>query len=179
MNMDDENSGGHDFNMCSFAEGHMSKEDLGPEASKQDWTDLQTLKQKLRPWEESISHMNTPQERNRWSQVSPGTQDKKHSRPRPRGRKGKGKEVSCFHTSTRARMFTTMKGSPKYKRMDNLVKGDKLWTRCYRSNRLEPSQGHVSIVECVMTFACPPEGQLMVEVEGNFLTPDHYVARGR
>jgi len=30
-----------------------------------------------------------------------------------------------------------------------------------------------------MTFACPPEGQLMVEVEGNFLTPDHYVARGR
>jgi len=29
-----------------------------------------------------------------------------------------------------------------------------------------------------MTFACPPEGQPMVEVEGNLLTPDHYVARG-
>jgi hypothetical protein len=29
-----------------------------------------------------------------------------------------------------------------------------------------------------LQFACPPEGQLMVEVEGNFLTPDHYVARG-
>jgi len=63
--------------------------------------------------------------------------------------------------------------------MDKLVKGDKLWTRRYRSNRWEPSQGHVSIVECVMTFACPPEGQLMVKVEGNLLTPDHHVARGR
>jgi len=30
-----------------------------------------------------------------------------------------------------------------------------------------------------MTFACPPEGQLMVEVEGNFLTPDHHVDKGR
>jgi len=76
-------------------------------------------------------------------------------------------------------MFTIRKGSPEYKRMDNLVKGDKLWTRRYRSNRLEPRQGHVSIVECVMTFACPPEEQPMVEVEGNFLTPDHYVARGK
>ena len=61
--------------------------------------------------------------------------------------------------------------------MDKLVKGDKLWTRRYRRKNLGPSQGHVSTVECVMTFACPPEGQLMVEVEGNFLPPDHYVAR--
>ena len=72
-----------------------------------------------------------------------------------------------------------MKGSPEYKRMDKLVKGDKLWTRQYRSNRRGPSQGHVSIVECVMTFACPPEGQFMVEVKFNFLTPDHHVAKGR
>ena len=28
-----------------------------------------------------------------------------------------------------------------------------------------------------MTFPCPPEGQVLVEVEVNFLTPDHYVAR--
>jgi len=28
MNMDDENSGGQDFDMCSFIEDHMSKEDL-------------------------------------------------------------------------------------------------------------------------------------------------------
>jgi len=35
------------------------------------------------------------------------------------------------------------------------------------------------MVECVMTFACPPEGQLVVAVEGNFLTPDHHVAKGR
>jgi len=62
--------------------------------------------------------------------------------------------------------------------MDKLVKGDQLWTRRYRRNNLGPIQGHVSTVECVMTFACPPEGQPMVEVEGNFLTPDHYVARG-
>jgi len=62
--------------------------------------------------------------------------------------------------------------------MDKLVKGDKLWTRRCRRNQLGPSHGHVSIVECVMAFACPPEGQSMVQVEGNFLTPDHYVARG-
>jgi len=75
-------------------------------------------------------------------------------------------------------MFTTVTGAPEYKRMDKLVEGDKLWTRRYRRNQLGPSQGHVSTVECVMTFACPPEGLPMVEVEGNFLTPDHYVARG-
>jgi len=62
--------------------------------------------------------------------------------------------------------------------MDKLVKGDKLWTRRYRRNNLGPSQGHVNTVECVMTFACPPEGQPMVEVEGNLQTLDHYVARG-
>ena len=180
MNMDDTNSGGHDFDMCTFVEDHMSKEDIGQEASIQDWTDLQNLGRELTLWEESITCMNcTPQERNRWSKVPPRTPDKKDSRPRPRGRKGKGKEISCFHASTRVRMFTTTKGAPEYKRMDKLVKGDKLWTRRYRSNRREPSQGHVSVVECVMTFACPPEGQLMVEVEGNFLTPDHHVARGR
>jgi len=76
-------------------------------------------------------------------------------------------------------MFTTTQGSPEYKRMDKLVKGDKLWTRWYRRNRRDPGQGHASIVECVMTFACPPEGQLLFEVEGNFLTPDHHVAKGR
>jgi len=108
MNMDDENSGGQDFDMCSFIEDHMSKEDLGPEASKQDWTDLQILGQELRRWEESIRDMlYPPHERNRWSQVPPGTQDTKNSRPRPRGRKGKGKEILCFHASTRVRMFTT------------------------------------------------------------------------
>jgi len=63
--------------------------------------------------------------------------------------------------------------------MDELVQGDKLWTRRRRRDCREPSHGQVSIVECIMTFACPPEGQLMVEVDGNFLTPDHHVARGR
>jgi len=63
--------------------------------------------------------------------------------------------------------------------MDKLVKGDKIWTRRHRRDCREPSQGQVSIVECVMTFDCPPEGQLMVEVDGNFLTPDHHVAKGR
>jgi len=55
-------------------------------------------------------------------------------------------------------------GAPQYKRMDKLVKEDKLWTRRYRRNRREQSQGQISIVECVMTFACPPEGQPMVDL---------------
>jgi len=173
MNMDLEHSGGQDFTMSSAIEDHMSKEDLGPEASKQDWTDLKTLREELRGWEETISCLGHPaKERNRWSQVTPKAQEtKKSARPRPRGRNRKGKEVSCFHASTRVRMFTTVKGGPEYKRMDKLVKGDKLWTRRYRRNQLEPSQGHVSTVECVMAFACPPEGRPMVEAEGNFLTP--------
>jgi len=125
MNMDDYNSGGHDFDMCSFVEDHMSKEDLGPKTTIQDWTDLHTLGRELTRWDESIGYrLHTPQERNRWSQVTP--------RPLPRGRKGKGKEISCFHANIRLRMFTTTKGSPEYKRMDKLVKGDKLWTRRYR-----------------------------------------------
>ena len=66
----------------------------------------------------------------------------------------------------------------EYKRMDKLVKGVTLWTRRDRMDNSGPSQGHISTVKCVMTFACPPEGQVLVEVEGNFLTPDHYVARG-
>jgi len=162
MNMNEENSGGGDFDMRSAIEDHMSEEDLGPEASKQDWSDLQTLREDLRYWEESMSHLLYPiQEVNRWSQVPP-----------------RSKEISCFHADTKVRMYTTIPGAPQYKRMDKLVKGDKLWTRRYRRNRMEPSQGQISIVECVMTFACPPEGQLTVEIEGNFLTPDHYVARG-
>ena len=76
------------------------------------------------------------------------------------------------------RMYTTTPGAPQYKRMDKLVKGDKLWTRRFRRNRMELSLGQISIVECVMTFACPPEGQPMVEIEGNLLTPNHFVARG-
>ena len=162
MNMDIVHSGRKDFEMRSAIEDHMSEEDLGPEASKQDWTDLQTLREDLKWWEESICHMHHPtQERNRWSQVPP-----------------RRKEISCFHAGIKVRMYTTIPGAPQYKRMDKLVRGDKLWTRRYRQNRMEPSQGQISIVECVMTFACPPEGQPMVEVEGNFLTPDHYVARG-
>jgi len=162
MNMDEEHTGGGDFDMWSACEDHMTKEDLGPEASKQDWTGLQILQEDLRYWEEVISRQLCPiQEVNRWSQVPP-----------------RSKEISCFHASTKVRMYTTIKGGPQYKRMDKLVKGDKLWTRRYRRNRKEPSQGQVSIVECVMTFGCPLEGQPMVEIEGNFLTPDHYISRG-
>ena len=64
MNMDRDNSGGHDFDMRTFVEDHMSKEDLGKGSSKQDWIDLQNLGRKLTRWEESINCMNyTPQER--------------------------------------------------------------------------------------------------------------------
>ena len=48
MNMSLEYSGGQDFTMSSAIENHMTKEDLGPEASKQDWTDLKTLREELR-----------------------------------------------------------------------------------------------------------------------------------
>ena len=66
MNMDVAHSGGEDFDMSSAIEDHMSEGDLGPEASKQDWTDFQTLREDLRWWEESISCLFHPiQERNR------------------------------------------------------------------------------------------------------------------
>jgi len=162
--------------MSSFAEDHMSKEDLGVGATTQEWTDLQNLGRELMRWD------NLPmdsQARNKWSQVPPRVPDKKEPRPRLLGRKDRGKGISCFLGSTRVRMATTTWRSPEYKRMDKLVKGDKIWTRRHRRDCREPSQGQVSIVECVMTFACPPEGQLMVEVNGNFLTPDHHVAKGR
>ena len=163
MNMDIVHSGGKDFEMRSAIEDHMSEEGLGPEASKQDWTDLQTLREDLRWWEESICHMYHPtQEKNRWSQVPP-----------------RSEEISCFHASTKVRMYTTIPGAPQYKRMDKLVRGDKLWTRRHRRNQMEPSQGQVSIVECVMTFACPPEGQPMVEVEGNFPDPRPLRSQGK
>ena len=110
--MDEVHSGGGDFNMRSAREDHMSKEDLGPEASNQDWTDLPTLREDVRYWEELISHQFYPI---RWSQVPL-----------------RSKEISCFYASTKVRMYTTIKGGPQYKRMDKLVKGDKLWTRRYR-----------------------------------------------
>jgi len=174
--MDDYNAGGTEFTMSSFAEDHMSREDLGVGASTQEWADLQNLGRELIRWD------NLPmdsQARNKWSQVPPRAPDKKEPRPRSRGQKDRGKEISCFLGSTRVRMAKTTWRSPEYKRMDKLVKGDKTWTRRHRRDCREPSQGQVSIVECVMSFACPPEGQLMFEVNGNFLTPDHHVAKGR
>jgi len=141
---------------------HMTEEDLGPGASEQDRSDLQALREDLRYWKRSINPWATTNfEVNRWSQLPP-----------------KNKNISCFHANTMVRMYTTTPGAPQYKRMDKLFKGDKLWTRRFRRNRMELSLGQISIVECVMTFACPPEGQPMVEIEGNLLTPDHFVARG-
>ena len=128
--------------MSSAIENHMTKENLGPEASKQDWTDLKTLREELRWWEETIYSLGHPEkERNRWSQVPPNAQDKKSSRLQPRGQTGQGKkEVSCFHASTRVRMFTKETGAPEYKRMDKLVKGDQYWTRRYSRNALYEQQ---------------------------------------
>jgi len=167
-------AGGHEFTMSSFAEDHMSREDLGAGATTQEWSDLKKLGRELRRRD------NLPiDSRGKWSQVPPREPEGKGPRPRSRGRKNRGKGISCFLGSTRVRMATTNWRSPQYKRMDKLVKGDKIWTRRRRRDCREPSQGQVSIVECVMTFACPPEGQLMVEVDGNFLTPDHHVAKGR
>ena len=140
----------------------MNEEDLGAEASTQDRSGLQSLREDLRHWARSlIPHAITRQGGNRWSQVPP-----------------KGRGISCFHASTMVRMYTTTPGAPQYKRTDELRKKDALWTRQHRCNRLDPSLGQTSIVECVMTFACPPGGQAMVEIEGNLLTPNHVVARG-
>jgi len=167
-------AGGHEFTMSSFVEDHMSKEDLGVGATTQEWSDLKKLGRELRRWD------NLPIDPlGKWSQVPPRVPEGKGPRPRSRGRKNRGKGIYCFLGSTRVRMATTNWRSTQYKRMDKLVKGDKIWTRLRRRDCRELSQGQVSIVECVMTFACPPEGQLMVEVDGNFLTPDHHVAKGR
>jgi len=173
--------GSQDFTMSSAIGNHMTNEDLGPEATKHDRIDLDTLRDQLKWWESTIYCLGHPaKERNRWTQVPPQEQYRKKSQPRHggRGRQGKTKAVSCFHPSTRVRMFRPDKRVSEYKRMDKLVKGVKLWTRRDRTDKSGPRQGHFSTVECVMTFACPPEGQVLVDVEGNFLTPDHYVARG-
>jgi len=162
MDMDVGYSDGGGFSVDSAIEDHMNEEDLGPEASAQDRSDLQALRDDLQHWVRSLNPLvTTIQGVNRWSQVSP-----------------RSRSVSCFHASTMVRMYTITPGAPQYKRMDKLVKKDKLWTRRDRRNRSEPSLGQISIVECVMTFACPPEGQPMMEIEGNVLTPDHIVARG-
>jgi len=175
------NTGNHGpREMRSAIENHMSKEDLGPEVSERDWSDLETLQNQLEWWEETIYTLGHPgKERNRWSQIPPMRHDwGKSQKERTLGpaRQGK-KKVSCFHASTRVMIFKTDKGISEYKRMDKLVKGDKLWTRRFWRNNSGPGQGHVSIVECVMTCACQPDGQSMVEVKGIFLTLDHYVSR--
>jgi len=111
MNMDEPNSGGEDFNMELAIENHMTVEDLGPGASEQDKSDLQALREDLRYWEES-TYSGSLKKSNRWSQLPP-----------------RNKNVSCFHAKTMVQMYTTTPGAPQYKRMDKLVKGDKLWTR--------------------------------------------------
>jgi len=128
MNMDDFHPGGHDFHMRTIVEDHMSREDLGQDTSTQDWADLQNLGRELLRWEDVVDN---PQTRNRWSRMPPREPDKKDQRPRPRGRKDKGKEISCFHGSTRVRMATTTWRCPEYKRMDELAKGVATWSRRY------------------------------------------------
>jgi len=125
MNMDVEHSGGGNFDMHSAIEDHMSVEDLGPEASAQERSDLQALRKDLRRWTWSLKSLGiTLRGMNRWSQV--------HKR---------SKHISCFHASTMVRIYTITPGAPQYKKVDKLVKGDKLWTRRYRRNRSEPSRG--------------------------------------
>jgi len=119
MNMDVGNSGGGDFSFDSAIEDHMNEEDLGPEASVQDRSDLRALREDLRHWIRSLNPLvTTMQGVNRWSQVPP-----------------RSRNISCFHASTMVRMYTITPGAPQYKRMDKLVKKDKLWTRRDRRNR--------------------------------------------
>ena len=173
------------FTMTSAIENYMSEEDLGTNASKRDWTDMRTLRNQLIWWEETICILGHPKkERDRWSQVPP----LRHVWREPRSKGNPGhpttpvkqarKKVSCFHASTRVRIFMEDRGILKYKRMDKIVKGDELWARRFLRNKSRAGQAHLSIVECVMTFACQLNGQQMVKVECNLLTPDHYVSRG-
>jgi hypothetical protein len=60
MNMGSSRLGRQDFTMSSAIENYMTKEDLGPEASKQDGTDLETLREQLRWWEETIYSLGHP-----------------------------------------------------------------------------------------------------------------------
>jgi len=125
MHIDDYIAGGteftiNEFTMCSFAEDHMSKEDLGVGASTQEWADLQNLGRELMRWD------NLPmdsQARNKWSQVPPRVPDKKEPRPRSRGRKDRGKGISCFLGSTRVRMATVdaLRIIVKYCKMTGVV----------------------------------------------------------
>jgi len=112
MNMDVGNSGGGDFSFDAAIEDHMNEEDLGPEASVQDRSDLQTLREDLRHRIRSLNPLVTTSGVNKWSQVPP-----------------RSKNISCFHANTMVRMYMITPGAPQYKRMDKLVKGDKLWTR--------------------------------------------------
>jgi len=168
-----------DFTMSSAIENHTTHEDLGPEATKQDRIDLDTLRDQLKWWCLRFLAWATPaKERNRWTQVPPQEQYRKKLQQRHRGRgarQGKTKAVSCFHPNTRVRMFRPDNSGPEYKRMAKLVKGDKPWNRRNSTNKSSPRRGLFSTVDCVMTFTCPPERQVLVDVEGNFLTPDHYV----
>jgi len=110
-------AGGSEFTMSTFVEDHMSKEDLGVGATTQEWSDLKKLGRELRRWDKLPTDSL-----GKWSQVPPRVPEGK---ARSRGRKNKGKGISCFLGSTRVRMATTNWRSPQYKRMDKLVKGDK------------------------------------------------------
>jgi len=161
------------FTITSAIEKHISKEDLGTNASEWDCVDLRTLRNQLQWWEDMIYVLgHQEKEMDRWSQVLHSGHSRGNTRsngtpgPPTTPAKQMKTKVSCFHASTRLRIFTEDRGISEYKRMDKLVKGDKLCVRRFSSN----SRGvrtHVGIVECVMTFACQPTRQHMVEVEGN------------
>jgi len=107
-----------DFTMRSAIENHMTNEDLGPEATKQDRADFDTLRDQLKWWESTIFSLGHPaKETNRWTQVPLQEQDRKKSQQRHRGRgarQGKTKAVSCFHPNTRVRMFRPDNSGPEY-----------------------------------------------------------------
>jgi len=147
--------------------------------------DLRTLRDLLRWWEDTIYVLGHPKkERNRWSQVPysghtcGNTPIKGNPGPPTTPAKQAREKASCFHASTRVRIFMEDRGISEYKRMDKIVKRDTLWVRRFSRGNSRAGRTHVGIVECVMTFACQPTGQQMVEVEGNLIIPEHYVSRG-
>ena len=125
INMGFRRPGRQDFTMRSAIENRMTNEDLGKEATKQDWTGLDTLREQLKWWESTTYCLGHPaKERNRWTLVPSQGQERKKPRSSHRGRGGEGKTkaIYCFHPSTRVQIFTPDKRVSEYKRMDKLVK---------------------------------------------------------
>jgi len=88
-------AGGHGFTMSSFVEDHMSREDLGVDATNQEWSALKKLGPALMRWD------NRPIDPwGNWLPVPPRVPEVKEPRPRSRGRKKRWTGVLGLQSGT-------------------------------------------------------------------------------